>query len=252
MLRNPGPAGPRPCLESRPMTELVQLPPLRLDRSRQVAPQVFEALRDLIVSVTLEPGTVLARAELAEHYGISQTPIRDALMRLGDEGLVDIFPQHATVVSRIDVDAALQAHFLRRAIELEILVTACALPAGAHEALVAKLDDQLALQKAALRRTDYDAFTAADQAFHQAMYLAAGVPSLWDLVRQRSGHVDRLRRLNLPARGKAQEVVADHEALLAALRARDLAQATQALRKHLAGTLSFIDRIRESYPDWLG
>lgn len=233
------------------MTELLQLPPLRLDRSRQVAPQVFEALRDLIISVTLEPGTVLARAELAEHYGISQTPIRDALMRLGDEGLVDIFPQHATVVSRINVDAALQAHFLRRSIELEILVGACALPDAAHGALVAKLADQLALQKAALRRTDYDAFTEADQRFHLAMYLAAGVPSLWDLVRQRSGHVDRLRRLNLPARGKAQAVVADHEAILEALRTRDLAGATQALRRHLAGTLSFIDRIRESYPDWL-
>ncbi len=251
MLRNPGPATALPCLESRSMTELAQLPSLRLDRSRQVAPQVFEALRDLIISVTLEPGTVLARAELAEHYGVSQTPIRDALMRLGDEGLVDIFPQHATVVSRIDVDAALQAHFLRRAIELEILVAVCGLPQATHEALMDRLGGHLAVQKSALRRTDYDGFAAADLAFHQALYHAAAVPSLWDLVRQRSGHVDRLRRLNLPARGKAQAVVADHEAILEALRARDLAGATEALRKHLAGTLSFIDKVRQTYPDWL-
>lgn len=233
------------------MTELAQLPPLRLDRSRQVAPQVFDALRELIISVALEPGTVLARAELADHYGVSQTPIRDALMRLGDEGLVDIFPQHATVVSRIDVDAALQAHFLRRAIELEILASVCAMPEAAHEALMAHLAGHLAVQKSALRRTDYGSFSVADLAFHQAMYEATCVSSLWDLVRQRSGHVDRLRRLNLPARGKAQMVVADHEEIVAALRARDLPRATQALRKHLAGTLSFIDKIRETYPDWL-
>lgn len=83
--------------------------------------QVFDRLRDAIVSLELAPGTVLARHVLAEQFGISQTPIRDALMRLGEEGLVDIFPQHATVVSRIDVPAAREAHFLRRSIELEIV-----------------------------------------------------------------------------------------------------------------------------------
>ena len=234
-------------LESAAMTELATLPALRLDRSRQAAPQVFEALRELIVSVTLEPGTVLARAELAEHYGVSQTPIRDALTRLGEEGLVDIYPQHATVVSRIDTGAALQAHFLRRAIELEILVTVCGLPERAHAALMDSLEALLAQQEAGVRRTDLNALAA----FPQAMYEAAGVPALWDLVRQRSGHVDRLRRLNLPARGKAQAIVADHEAILAALQARDAAGACQALRKHLAGTLSFVDKVRQEYPDWM-
>lgn len=238
-------------LESAAMTELATLPALRLDRSRQAAPQVFDALRELIVSVALEPGTVLARAELAEHYGVSQTPIRDALTRLGEEGLVDIYPQHATVVSRINTDAALQAHFLRRALELEILVTVCALPDAPHAGLVERLDSLFAQQKAALRRTDFTALSAADLGFHHAMYEAAGVPALWDLVRQRSGHVDRLRRLNLPARGKAQAVVADHEAILSALRQRQAQQACEALRKHLAGTLSFVDKVRQQYPDWM-
>ena len=103
-------------------------PPLRLDRSRQAAPQVFELLRERIVALELAPGTVLSRAELAEAFGVSQTPIRDALLRLGEEGLVDIFPQHATVVSRIDVPAAVQAHFLRRAIECEIAQALTAAP----------------------------------------------------------------------------------------------------------------------------
>jgi len=233
------------------MIDIAPLPPLRLDRSRQAAPQIFEALRELIVSVTLTPGTVLARHELAEHYGVSPTPIRDALLRLEEEGLVDIFPQHATVVSRIDTDAALQAHFLRRALELEILLGVCALSEPAHAALMTRLSELLTQQKAAARRNDYASLAQADLAFHQAMYEAVGVPALWDLVRQRSGHVDRLRRLHLPARGKAQAVVADHEAIVAALVARDGPAATAALRKHLAGTLSFVDQVREDYPDWV-
>ena len=94
-----------------------------LDRTRQAAPQVFERLRASIVGMDLVPGTVLPRAELAAALGLSQTPVRDALMRLSEEGLVDIFPQHTTVVSRIDIAAAWQAQFLRRSLELEIVYT---------------------------------------------------------------------------------------------------------------------------------
>jgi len=93
------------------MNVISKIPTIQFDRYRQSAHQVFEALRKLIISVELEPGAVLPRAELAEHYGLSQTPIRDALTRLAEEGLVDIYPQHATVVSRIDIASALEVQF---------------------------------------------------------------------------------------------------------------------------------------------
>src|SRR5258707_15507919 len=86
-----------------------------LDRDRQAAPQVFERLRGMIVALELPPGSPLSRAALAEQFGVSSTPIRDALMRLDEEGLVEGFPQYATVVSRIDGHRAHQPHFLRQA-----------------------------------------------------------------------------------------------------------------------------------------
>jgi DNA-binding GntR family transcriptional regulator len=225
--------------------------PLKLDRTRQSAPQVFEALRELIVSFQLEPGTVLQRAELAEHFGISQTPIRDALLRLGEEQLVDIFPQHATVVSRIDLSAALQSHFLRRSIELEILTVLCGLPEPEHRELVRRLNANLAVQEAALHPLDVARLALADQAFHQEMYEAAKVGPLWSLVRKQSGHVDRLRRLNLPDEGKPQSIVRDHRAIAQAIARQDALAAQQALRQHLAGTLAFVDDIRQRFPQWI-
>src|SRR6201746_1673366 len=93
----------------------------RLDRDRQAAPQGFERLRGLIISLELPPGSALSRAALAGQFGVSSTPVRDALMRLEEEGLVEVFPQYATVVSRVDVRLAQQAHFLRQAVELEIV-----------------------------------------------------------------------------------------------------------------------------------
>lgn len=233
------------------MHALAKIAPLKLDRTRQSAPQVFETLRELIVSFQLEPGTVLQRVELAEHFGISQTPIRDALLRLGEEQLVDIFPQHATVVSRIDLSAALQSHFLRRSIELEILTVLCGLPDPEHGALVRRLKANLAVQEAALNPLDVPKLALADQAFHQEMYEAAKVGPLWSLVRKQSGHVDRLRRLNLPDEGKPQSIVRDHRAIAEAIAHHDAPAAQQALRQHLAGTLAFVDDIRQRFPQWV-
>ena len=228
-----------------------KIPPLRLDRHRQSAPQVFDALRARIIALDLPPGTVLARGELADHFGLSQTPIRDALMRLSEEGLVDIFPQHATVVSRIDIASALEVHFLRRSVELEILHTLCESPQTELLALGSKLRHHLRLQQACLDPLDFAALAEADQAFHRDMYTAAGVANLWSLVCQRSGQIDRLRRLNLPAQGKAQAIVRDHERILEALAARDKDAAESALRDHLSGTLSFVKEIRKLHPEWI-
>src|SRR3954469_6835832 len=91
----------------------------QLDRSRQVALQIHEILRARILKVDLAPATILSRASLQLEFGVSQTPVRDALMRLQEEGLVEVYPQYATVVSKIDIDHAKQAQFLRLSIELE-------------------------------------------------------------------------------------------------------------------------------------
>jgi GntR family transcriptional regulator, rspAB operon transcriptional repressor len=221
--------------------------PIALDRSRHAAPQVFERLRDMILSLQLTPGTVLSRAELAAQFGLSQTPIRDALIKLGEEGLVDIFPQHATLVSRIDAAAAAQAQFLRRSIEAEVVFT---LAGQADATLVARLRAQVDVQTALTGSTSYLEFIEADRTFHRLMYGAAGVPDLFDLVRQRSGHLDRLRMLNLPSVGKQRAIIRDHRRIVDAIAAGDGAGAQASLREHLSGTLGQIDAIRKAHPDY--
>ena len=191
---------------------------------------------------------MLSRAELAARFGISQTPVRDALMRLGEEGLVDIYPQHATVVSRINLSSALQAHFLRRSIELEVVRK---LTEGNDAAMVARLRATIAHQKALRDAKDYREFASFDQAFHRQMYEAAGVPELWDLVRRLSGHIDRLRRLHLPVAGKTKAIVRDHGEIVDAIERHDPDAAQAALRKHLSGTLSQIEQIRERHPNYV-
>jgi len=220
----------------------------RLERGRQAAPQVFERLREMIISLVLAPGTVLNRVTLQQEFGLSSTPIRDALLRLQDDGLVEIFPQHATVVSPIDLTLAHQAHFLRRSLELEIVRSLALAP---DPRLIARLQGFLAQQQALMDAQDFEAFSAADQAFHQHLYEAAKMHDLWLLVRSRSGHIDRLRRLHLPTPGKAQDIVRHHRLIVQAITDSDPDMAQKHLRDHLSGTLSHVDEIRAKYPGYM-
>ncbi|QOY96070.1 GntR family transcriptional regulator [Massilia sp. UMI-21] len=221
--------------------------PFTLDRSRHAAIQVYEYLREEIVNLTLKPGTLLSRNELSAHFDLSVTPIRDALMRLEEEGLVDIYPQHATRVRGISIASARQAHFLRLAVELEVVRT---LAQQNDEALALSLQNLVLQQKAALKGGDLAGFHRVDHAFHRQLYAAADVEELWRLMRHRSGNMDRLRRLHLPLNNKAESILKDHAAIADAIGRGDAAGAEAALRRHLAGTLSELDALREQYPDY--
>ena len=230
------------------MDELSADLPVRLrDGAKGGAAFVFETLRTDIIALALKPGTVLSRQELQERFGLSSTPIRDALMKLQEEALVDIFPQHATVVSPIDIARARQGQFLRRSIELELVRTLALKP---DATLIEKLRSLIRRQTAFAGLGEYEAFSAADQAFHRTMYEALGMSELWHLVRRQSGHIDRLRRLHLPKAGKMHEVLAAHIAIVAAIEAGKPQEARDTLRDHLSRSLDFVDSLRNSHPDY--
>lgn len=220
----------------------------QLDRSRQVALQIHEILRSRILTVDLVPGTILSRAALQLEFGVSQTPVRDALMRLQEEGLVDVYPQYATVVAKIDVDHARQAQFLRLSIELEA-VRRLTLESPAETA--AALSVILQRQRAVASAETFDIYDGLDRDFHRTLYEQANILQLWASVRRQSIHIDRLRRLNLPMPGKMQTVLDDHQAIVDGIRSGDPDAATAPLRKHLTGTLSIIDLIAEKFPDYI-
>jgi DNA-binding GntR family transcriptional regulator len=219
-----------------------------LDRTRQVAHQIHEILRERILAVELVPGTILSRASLQLEFGVSQTPVRDALMRLEEEGIVEVYPQYATVVARIDLNHARQAQFLRLSIELEAVRR---LTAECPEQLADDLDHILTRQRMVASPQTFDLFDTLDKEFHRKIYERANILNLWATVRRQSVHLDRLRRLNLPMPGKMQTVLADHRGIIDAIRSKNPGAAESAVRKHLSGTLSIIDLISEQFPDYV-
>jgi DNA-binding GntR family transcriptional regulator len=220
----------------------------RLDRSRHAAPQVLDYLRGQIISLELPPGSALSRQDVALNFGLSQTPVRDALIHLAEEGLVDVFAQHKTVVSRIDIRSAKQSHFLRRSIELEIVRVLARQPDPELEKRLRTLVER---QIVSLAAGDYQQFLDDDQAFHRQMYEAANVPDLYAIVQRHSGHIDRLRRLHVPLPGKASSIIDDHRRIIDAIASGNPEEAMRCVETHLSGTLSWIDDVRAEFPDFV-
>ncbi len=212
------------------------------------AQRVFESLRRRIISLDLPPNAVLSRTSLAQEYDVSQTPLREALQKLGAEGLVDIFPQSRTVVTRLIAAEIHEAHFLRVAVETEVMRR---LSENCDSAVLNRLGTILTMQEALAASPDeLPAFQELDELFHQTLMSGVGQAGLHTLIRARSGHLNRLRRLDLPGPGKIARILDGHRAILAALKSRDAAAGQEAIREHLSQTVNRVDELRAQHPDY--
>lgn len=211
------------------------------------AAKVYSGIRSRIISLELQPHSILVRSEIAEAYGVSQSPVREAIQRLEQEGLVLSYPQSRTVVAKIDVDNARETQFLRVAVEIEV---GRALVKTGDPDKIAPARRILAMQKLAGDDMDIGEFVALDRHFHFSMFEAAGVSSLYHLIASRSGHIDRLRRLNLPDPGKIASVLQYHHAIFAAIANRDMEETERNIRAHLSGTLAAVPQIMEQHPEY--
>ena len=220
--------------------------PGRGRRDRSASTAVYEALRESIISLEYPPDTALSRSELARRCQVSVTPVREAILRLEQEGLVKTYPQYKTVVTRIDIDHLREAHFLRSALEIEVARVLAGKDPSCLDAAAAILDEQMAVGTDTARMA---CFARLDRAFHEALFAAAGQPGLTALLRERTGHFDRLRNLDLPSPGKMSNVLQQHQAILEAIRSGDPLRSAEAMRIHLSGTVATINELIAAHPE---
>jgi DNA-binding GntR family transcriptional regulator len=216
-------------------------------RGATAAASIHAVLRDDILSLRRVPGSQLSEKDIAASHGVSRTPVREALLRLAEEGLVDIVSKSGTYVSRIPIANLREAITLRRVLE----------QFAAREAVAQASRSQLIELRAIIARTheaaearDTEAFHRADEAFHEAVATAARHPGVWTLVKQVKLQVDRFRRLTLPLEGRMALVVVEHEAVLRAIEDRNADAAAEAMGSHIEGLPIGLDDIRRFNPDY--
>lgn len=214
---------------------------------RTSATVIYEALYKAIARMELRPGEPLQEKMLTDHFGVSRTPLREALLRLQGDGLVELLPQAGTFVSRIPISAIREAIIIRRGLE-EIAVTRIAEVADNKD--IARLDITIAQQRLAVSIDDKAGFHDADEAFHEAIALNAGFTMLWPMVRQMKVHLDRLRVLSLPIEGRMDVTIDEHQKIRDAIARHDVEGAKAALHEHLGVMVPYIDELSASYPDY--
>lgn len=202
-------------------------------------------LRAAILAMALPPGTALLDKRLSEQFQVSRTPVREALIRLAEEGLVEIRPQSGTFVSRIRAEVIAEALDIRLALE-SMMVRHAAERAGPAD--VAALDLTLAEQRAAAAINDAGRFHAADEAFHTAIGAIADRPRTSLLIREVKQDLDRARRLTLPAPGRMAQVIEEHSAIREAIAAARPGRAERRMAAHLAVLLPDIKALRARHP----
>jgi DNA-binding GntR family transcriptional regulator len=218
-------------------------------RTATASAKIYSDLRTELVSLQRRPGEAISEAEIALSYGVSRTPVREAILKLADDGLLEIFPQSGIFVSRIPVAALPEAILVRKALE-ETTARLAAERATASQVLT--LHSLVERQREANAAKDSDAFHQADEQFHAGIAEVAGHPGIWTLIQQVKIHVDRYRRLTLPLQGRIAHAIAEHETILAAIEARDPARARMAMEAHLDRLLRDISATQKFSPDFFG
>jgi DNA-binding GntR family transcriptional regulator len=200
------------------------------DRDISKTERVYELLRRRIRELVLAPGAPLRKEEIALELGVSRAPVSDAISRLAEEGLIDVFPQHGSFVALIRSSDVRESLFVRTALEVEAMRR---LAPVANAKILNALDANIAAQVDALARGNLEQFYDLDEALHAAIFGAIEAPRALRLLEAARAPLDRVRRLALPDQGRPEQTLAEHRALVDAIRSGDGEYAAAAMRAHL-------------------
>jgi DNA-binding GntR family transcriptional regulator len=199
---------------------------------RYLHDEAADRLRELILSDRLAPGDRVNELELSEQFGISRTPMREAIKILAAEGLLETLPNHGARVAQIGA----------RELEEMIEVVAALEAAGGdlacrhvEDAEVAAIEADHDAMLEAWRRGDEATYFARNRAIHDAIMAASRNRTLINLYNAISGRIQRARYSAHKTAAQWEKAVREHETILGLLRERDGPALATAMREHVRG-----------------
>ena len=202
----------------------------RMDRERPLRDQVYEIIRNLVLTGKIAPGEVIDEKLIAAQLKISRTPVREAVKKLSDENLIDVVAQSGTRAALLDRHEVEQAYIIRRALEMESAGQAATHMTGAH---AEALSDILIMHARAIERKNYVLAITIDDKFHRAISEISNLPRLWRAIEISKAQLDRCRHLMLPRAGEGKATLEEHREIIRALNSADPEKARLAMGAHL-------------------
>ena len=211
------------------------------------AEDIYSILKSRILDLHYIPGYSLSAASLSEELEVSRSPVREALIKLAVDNLVEIFPQIGTRVSLINLDKVGEERFLRKSLEESAIKEF--VESHTKENLV-HMRNLVSKQKDSLQNKEIVKFLKQDDEFHEESFKSINKRSCWTLATNFTANEHRLRLLSLSSIGGTQDIVLEaHLNLITAIENRQEASAVKILHQHLSRISNEISKLVAQYPD---
>lgn len=191
---------------------------------------VYRVLKDNIMCLELKPGELLSESDLAKKLNVSRTPIREVLIRLKAEKLIEVKPQAGTYVSLIDWNLIEEAIFIRYNLEKEALREACE---SFSEDILMEMEKCLFAQKlVAQKGNNLLEFHNLDKEYHRLLFVGINKSNVWESICNISTHYNRMRLLAEMKLNK-EFIVDQHVTYLGIIRNKDSKIIDNIVEKHI-------------------
>jgi DNA-binding GntR family transcriptional regulator len=222
--------------------------PMAIDHRFSLPPQVYELLREKILTLQLKPGEAINERWLVDWLGVSRTPIRAAINRLSANGLIAIVPNVGTSVSLINADKVRELSLVRSSLESLIIRHAAARFDDESFRVLRNLIDR---QIATLEAPDLVENISVDSEFHHAIAGISGLTATWSILQHVMDEIMRVRHLSVRVQQALREPIDSHLAILNALTTRDPDRCERAMKAHLDASFKHVVSALEQHPDYL-
>jgi DNA-binding GntR family transcriptional regulator len=208
---------------------------------------VYHTLKAQILSLALLPGATISEKEMSLSFNVSRTPVRESFVQLAQEGLLDIYPQRGTVVSRIDLELVDEARFIREHLESAVIRLACL---SFPEESLRLLQMNLASQKVCMDEQDFKKMFELDEEFHRTIFEGCKKMNTWAVIGQINVHLNRTRMLRLATDHHWDELYAQHGQIVDAIKEQQPDKAEQLISTHLQVGIADQALLKEKFPTY--
>lgn len=199
-----------------------------------------------IIHLELPPGSAVSENELSSALNLSRTPVREALIELGRMGLVEIYPQRGSYISKIDYHLIEESRLMRLVLENSVLQQACR---GLSQPSLDAINANLQQSRICAEGPDRQDFLELDNQFHRLLFEAVGRSWTYGVIHAQMIHFDRLRALSVKSTDNTR-LVRDHEDILYAIERNDEELAQILMTRHLTRYQADQAKLAELYPDY--
>lgn len=216
-----------------------------LDNMRSDA---YNEIKYRIIHFDYVPGQKISEKLISQELNLGRTPVREAIIRIEREGLIEVIPQSGTYITKIDMADAKNARFVRSCIEPKIMVDAAV---NISDEAIATIQKNLDQQQQTALKNEPDSFFDLDQEFHHAFYKVVDKDTVWNWLQINNTQLNRFRRLRLKETELDWDTLTNqHTAIFDAVKNKDIDDLSFLVTQHLHLMLLEKQKVVDAYPDY--